>query len=59
MKNILLIYTGGTIGMQKDLATDSLKAVDFNKLISSIPEIRDVETNIHYISLIKIILNNL
>lgn len=55
MKNILLIYTGGTIGMQKDLATDSLKAVDFNKLISSIPEIRDVETNIHYISLIKII----
>lgn len=41
--------------MQKDLATDSLKAVDFNKLISSIPEIRDVETNIHYISLIKII----
>ena len=55
MKNILLIYTGGTIGMQKDLATDSLKAVDFNKLISSMPEIRDAETNILYVSLIKII----
>ena len=31
--SILLLYTGGTIGMEKDHATGALKAFDFNKLL--------------------------
>ncbi len=31
--HILLIYTGGTIGMIKDLDTGALKAFDFNSLL--------------------------
>ena len=38
MKDILLIYTGGTIGMQKDKESSSLKTVNFKDLTSSIPE---------------------
>ena len=37
--NILLIYTGGTIGMMKDFETGALKAFNFSKLISKIPEL--------------------
>ena len=33
---ILLIYTGGTIGMMKDFETGALKAFDFKKLLSDI-----------------------
>lgn len=36
---ILLIYTGGTIGMVKDYSTGALKAFDFNKLLKRIPEL--------------------
>ena len=38
--NILLLYTGGTIGMEKDLSTGALKAFDFNKLLQNIPELK-------------------
>jgi len=31
--NILLIYTGGTIGMMKDFETGALKAFNFKKLL--------------------------
>ena len=37
--HILLIYTGGTIGMTKDYKTGALKAFDFNKLLKHIPEL--------------------
>ena len=37
--HILLIYTGGTIGMTKDYKTGALKAFNFNKLLKHIPEI--------------------
>ena len=55
MKNILLIYTGGTIGMQKDTNDNSLKAVDFNKLTSSLPELQNPELRVYHTSLKKVI----
>lgn len=45
---ILLIYTGGTIGMQKDFETGALKAFNFKKLLQRVPELQlldcDIET---------------
>ena len=55
MKNILLIYTGGTIGMQKDSSDNSLKAVDFKKLTSSLPELQNPKLKVHHTSLKKVI----
>jgi L-asparaginase len=40
---ILLIYTGGTIGMVKDYDSGVLKAFDFNELLKSIPELHQLE----------------
>ena len=37
--SILLIYTGGTIGMIKDYETNALKAFNFEKLLDRIPEL--------------------
>ena len=48
--NILLIYTGGTIGMVKDFKTGALKTFDFNKLIKHIPEINHLNCTIESIS---------
>lgn len=36
---ILLIYTGGTIGMIKDFETGALKAFNFDQLLERIPEL--------------------
>ena len=47
---ILLIYTGGTIGMMKDFETGALKAFDFNKLLQRIPELKQLECEIETIS---------
>ncbi|MGB0897434.1 MAG: asparaginase [Flavobacteriaceae bacterium] len=44
--NILLIYTGGTIGMVKDFETKSLRAFNFDNLLVRIPEIKQLECNI-------------
>jgi len=44
--NILLVYTGGTIGMVKDYETNALKAFNFEKLLDRIPELRQLECNI-------------
>ena len=38
--SILLIYTGGTIGMVRDHSTGRLKPVDFNNLLKEIPAIK-------------------
>jgi L-asparaginase len=51
--NILLVYTGGTIGMEKDLSTGALKAFDFNKLLQNIPELKQLDCNIDTISFEK------
>ncbi|AVR45212.1 L-asparaginase 1 [Christiangramia fulva] len=53
MKNnsrILLIYTGGTIGMIKDYETGALKAFNFNELLQNIPELQILEHEIETIS---------
>lgn len=50
MPNILLIYTGGTIGMVKDYVTGSLKAFDFNSLLKSIPELNQLDCKINSVS---------
>jgi L-asparaginase len=47
---ILLIYTGGTIGMIKDYETGALKAFDFKKLLKRIPEINLLDCEINTIS---------
>ncbi|MBL7473887.1 asparaginase [Robertkochia sediminum] len=49
MKNrskILLIYTGGTIGMIKDYKTGVLRAFDFDKLLMRIPELSHLDCEI-------------
>lgn len=47
---ILLIYTGGTIGMVKDAETGALRAFDFNNLLERIPELKLLECNIKPVS---------
>lgn len=47
---ILLVYTGGTIGMVKDYKTGALKAFDFKKLIRNIPEINQLDCTVDSIS---------
>lgn len=44
--NILLIYTGGTIGMVKDFETNTLRAFNFDNLLVRIPEIKQLDCNI-------------
>ncbi len=47
---ILLIYTGGTIGMRKDFETGALKAFNFSKLLHRIPELKQLDCDIETIS---------
>lgn len=44
--NILIIYTGGTIGMIKDYKTKALKAFDFKSIHQNIPELQQIDCNI-------------
>jgi len=46
MNSILIIYTGGTIGMVRDEGSGALKAFDFDSLINEIPEIKKLKCNI-------------
>ena len=48
--DVLLIYTGGTIGMINDPKTGSLKAFDFRHLSSQIPELERLNVNLHTFS---------
>ena len=48
--NILIVYTGGTIGMIKDYKTKALKAFDFSQIIENIPELEQLNCNIKSIS---------
>ncbi len=47
---ILLIYTGGTIGMVKDYPSGTLRAFDFKKLVTNIPELSQLDCKIESIS---------
>ena len=46
MKNILVIYTGGTIGMVKDSATGALKPFDMHKIYEVLPVLKKIDCNI-------------
>jgi L-asparaginase len=49
-RNILLIYTGGTIGMVEDVQSGSLIPFDFEHLIDQIPELKKfahLEVKVH------------
>jgi len=48
--NILIVYTGGTIGMIKDYKTGALKAFDFSRIIDKIPELEQLDCKIESIS---------
>ena len=48
--NILLIYTGGTIGMIKNPNTGELQSFDFSNLLKRIPELKLLSCNISTIS---------
>ncbi|NQZ45725.1 MAG: type I asparaginase [Flavobacteriaceae bacterium] len=50
MVKILLIYTGGTIGMVKDYETGALKAFDFEELLKNIPELNQLDCGIYGVS---------
>ena len=43
---VLLIYTGGTIGMIKDQKTGTLKPFDFNHIVQQIPELNNFDLKI-------------
>jgi len=47
---ILLIYTGGTIGMIKDYDSGALKAFNFDELLQNIPELKILEHDIETLS---------
>ncbi|MFK5958331.1 MAG: asparaginase [Lutibacter sp.] len=48
---ILLIYTGGTIGMVKDFKTGALRNFNFDKLLKHIPELHQLNCTIDSVSL--------
>lgn len=50
---ILLIYTGGTIGMVKDFESGALKAFNFDELLQNIPELKLLEHHIDTVSFEK------
>lgn len=47
---ILLIYTGGTIGMAKDYGDQSLKPFNFDNLLKQIPELNLLDCSFDYYS---------
>lgn len=46
MRNILVIYTGGTIGMVKDVTSGALKPFDMQKIYEVLPVLRKINCNI-------------
>lgn len=46
MNKVLLIYTGGTIGMGQNPQTGALEPLDFNHLEDSMPEFNLIRTNV-------------
>lgn len=50
LPNILIIYTGGTIGMVKDYNTNALKAFNFDHIYKRIPELKLLQCSISAVS---------
>ncbi|NBR15155.1 MAG: asparaginase, partial [Crocinitomicaceae bacterium] len=53
MRNILLIYTGGTIGMIKDQRTGELRSFDFEYIYDHVPELERLHLKLKSISFEK------
>lgn len=53
MQRILIIYTGGTIGMINDPVTGMLKSVDFEHVFDHVPELRRFDVELKSISFEK------
>jgi L-asparaginase len=51
--SVLLIYTGGTIGMIQDIKTGQLRPFDFAHLTEQIPELKKFDTRLSAISFDK------
>lgn len=47
---VLIIYTGGTIGMINDPVTGALKSFDFKHLYSHVPELKQIDYQLDVIS---------
>ena len=43
---VLLIYTGGTIGMNRNPKTGALEPFDFQHLLQNVPELEQFDTEI-------------
>ncbi len=54
-KSILIIYTGGTIGMIKDSETGVLSPFDFDQILDEVPELKRFGFNLSTISFSPII----
>jgi len=52
-KKILLIYTGGTIGMVKDMEKNTLVPFNFDELLKAIPELKSEDVDLDNISIAK------
>src|SRR5512135_326614 len=48
--SILIIYTGGTIGMVHDPATGTLVPIDFKHITDHVPELGKLGFNLHSIT---------
>jgi L-asparaginase len=55
MSQILIIYTGGTIGMMSDPATKVLKPINFEQIMDNVPELDRLNCNIKVHSFDRII----
>lgn len=49
-KNVLIIYTGGTIGMVKSPTTNSLVPMDFSNISDKVPELKMFQFNVNAIA---------
>jgi L-asparaginase len=49
-RSILLIYTGGTIGMIKDYSSNALRAFNFSQILQNIPELNQLDCHINTVS---------
>src|ERR1700756_4318576 len=55
MSQILIIYTGGTIGMMSDPQTKVLKPINFEQIMDNVPELEKLNCNIKVHSFEEII----
>ena len=47
---ILIVYTGGTIGMIENQRTGALQPFDFNHLIDNVPKVSMLDMDIHHVA---------